>query len=105
MSTDQQEGARGGVLPLAGELTIYRAAELRGVLVAALEGQRSLEVDLAEVSEIDSAGVQLLMMAKQASRAQGTEMRLVRHSPAVIEVFELMDLAGLFGDPILVPAA
>jgi len=93
------------VLRLDGEMTIYRAAELKGLLLGALAGQRALEIDLADVSEIDSAGVQLLVMAKQAAQAQGIELRLVRHSPPVIDVFELLDLAGHFGDPLLVPAA
>jgi anti-anti-sigma factor len=105
MSADQPADAQDGVLHVEGEMTIYRAAELRDVLLTALKGRRSLEIDLADVSDIDSAGVQLLMMAKQAAQAQGAELRLVRHSPAVIEVFELMDLAGHFGDPLLVPAA
>jgi anti-sigma B factor antagonist len=90
-----------GTLRIDGEMTIYRAAELKGVLLQALRAPRPLEIDLAEVTDIDSAGVQLLMMAKQAARAQGTELRLVRHSPAVLDVFELLDLAGHFGDPLL----
>lgn len=90
-----------GTLHIDGEMTIYRAAELKGVLLQALRAPRPLEIDLAEVIDIDSAGVQLLMMAKQAARAQGTELRLVRHSPAVLDVFELLDLAGHFGDPLL----
>lgn len=94
-----------GTLYIVGEMTIYRAAELKDVLLQALQAPRPLEVDLAEVTDIDSAGVQLLMMAKQAARAQGTDLRLVRHSPAVLDVFELLDLAGHFGDPLLVPAA
>ena len=105
MSGQGQAGARDGVLHVDGEMSIYRAAELKDVLLAALQGQRVLEIDLAQVSEIDSAGVQLLMMAKQAAHAKGAELRLVHHSPAVIEVFELLDLAGHFGDPLLVPAA
>ncbi|RRS04304.1 anti-sigma factor antagonist [Aquabacterium soli] len=90
-----------GRLAIEGEMTIYRAAELKDVLLTALRAPRPLEIDLAEVTDIDSAGVQLLMMAKQAARAQGTELRLVRHSPAVLDVFELLDLAGHFGDPLL----
>lgn len=95
-------------LAIEGELTIYRAAELRDVLLAALvavaEGG-DLELNLAAVTEMDSAGVQLLMATKKTMAATRRELRLVEHSPAVLEVFELLDLAGHFGDPLLMPAA
>lgn len=104
MSDHGQPGVHDGAFRIEGEMTIYRATELKGALLAALKERRKLDIDLADVTEIDSAGVQLLMMAKQAAHAQGTDLHLVRHSPAVIDVFELLDLAGHFGDPLLVPA-
>jgi anti-sigma B factor antagonist len=98
----QAEPAR---LPLAGELTIYRAAELMPVLLGALDGREVLEINLAGVTEIDTAGVQLLMLAKKAAQAQGCQLRLGGHSAAVVEVFDLLNLATYFGDPLLVGAA
>ena len=91
-------------LRLDGELTIYRAAELKPLILAPLGEAQVLEVDLAGVSEIDSAGVQLLMLAKREAQARGGELHLVAHSPAVLDVFELLDLAAFFGDPLVMPA-
>jgi anti-anti-sigma factor len=94
-------------LALDGELTIYRAAELRDTLIsalAALNDGAALELNLAEVSELDSAGVQLLMAAKKSAQAAQRDLRLVGHSPAVLEVFETLDLAAHFGDALLMPA-
>ena len=94
-------------LCLDGEVTIYRAAELRDTLlstISKLAPGEALELDLAEVSEIDSAGVQLLMAARKTAQASSRELRLTRHSPAVLEVFELLDLAAHFGDQLLMPA-
>jgi len=94
-------------LVLDGELTIYRAAELRETLIAALAGVgegAALELDLTEVSELDSAGVQLLMAAKKSAQAAQRDLRLVGHSPAVLEIFETLDLAAHFGDALLMPA-
>lgn len=85
---------------IEGEMTIYRATELKQTLMAALDANPALEIDLHGVTEMDSAGVQLLMLAK--ARSHG--IRLVAHSPAVIEVFELLDLAAHFGDPLIIPA-
>jgi len=91
---------------LEGELTIYRAAELAAVLKAALaeapEGEPFV-IDLAGVSEMDSAGAQLLMAARKSAQAAGRELRLLGHSDAVREVFETLELGALFGD--VAPAA
>lgn len=91
-------------LPIEGEMTIYRAAELKQALLEALNGATALEVDLHGVTEIDSAGIQLLMLTKATGQANACEVRLLNHSPAVLEVFELLDLAAHFGDPLLMPA-
>lgn len=93
-------------LPIEGEFTIYRAAEWHGALVQALaQAQGALTLDLGQVSEMDSAGVQLLMAAKKTARAAGVALHLVGHSPAVLEVFQTLDLAAHFGDPLVLPAA
>ena len=91
-------------LVLAGELTIYRAAELKSELLGALQPERELELDLSGVSELDTCGVQLLMLAKRSADAQGSALRLVGHSPAVLDVFDVFDLAGWFGDPLVIAA-
>lgn len=91
-------------LVLDGELTIYRAAELKPLIVDALQAGGTLEIDLRGVSEIDSAGVQLLMLAKREAQSRGGKLHLVGHSPAVLDVFELLDLAAFFGDPLVMPA-
>jgi anti-anti-sigma regulatory factor len=56
------------------------------------------------VQELDSAGVQLLMLLKKEAESHGKALHLVNHSPAVIEVFQLLDLAGHFGDPMVITA-
>jgi len=87
-----------GVLRIEGELSIYRAAELKQAL---LDEPAPREVDLSGVTDIDTAGVQLLMLAKKMAQVQQRELRLVAHSPAVTEVFELLNLALFFGDPLV----
>ena len=86
------------VLRLSGELTIFRAAELMPVLLASPAPQ---EIDLSGVTELDTAGLQLLMQAKKKALAAKRELRLVAHSPAVIEVFELLNVAPFFGDQLV----
>lgn len=84
---------------LDGELSIYRAAELREMLLAALSGvPADMEVDLAGVTEIDSSGVQLLLAARQAAQEAGHSLALVNHSEAVADVVALLGLNALLGD-------
>ncbi|SFF16745.1 STAS domain-containing protein [Paracidovorax wautersii] len=83
------------LLPLDGELNIYRAAELRLVLLAAIsDSPAGLDIDLSGVSEIDSAGVQLLLAARRDLQARGVPLRLVEPSAEVRQLFDLFDLSG-----------
>jgi anti-anti-sigma factor len=88
-------------LRLKGELTIYSVAEIKGPLSQALDRGPSLHLNLAGVEELDTAGVQLLVWLKQEAERRGKGLVLSAHSPAVVEVFDLLKVAGLFGDPIL----
>lgn len=101
MATEHTSPQPEGLLRIAGECTIFRAAELREQLLA-LPALR--EIDLSLVTEMDCAGLQLLMGAKlAATRAQRT-LHLSGHSPAVLEVFELLNVAGYFNDPLVMEA-
>ena len=86
------------VIALEGELTIYRAAELKPLLLAALPGTGPLELDLAEVTEVDTAGLQLLMMLRREAQALGRARHLRSPSLAMVEAFELLDLAAWFSE-------
>ncbi|MES2878529.1 MAG: STAS domain-containing protein [Pseudomonadota bacterium] len=98
MTSEKETKIDSTVLRIEGELTIFRAMELKPVLLAE---PAPLEIDLSGVTEIDTAGVQLLMLAKKTAQAAKRELRLVAHSPAVIEVFELLNVAAYFDDPLV----
>lgn len=85
-------------LRIEGEFTIFRASELKQILFAA---QTFTDIDLSAVTELDSAGLQLLLLAKKTALAQGRELHLIGHSEAVIDVFELLNVSGYFGDPVV----
>ena len=95
-NTDDQQR-----LPIEGELNIYTAAEWKKRLDALLGRGASLELDLGAVQEVDTAGLQLLIMAKKTATAHNQQLLLSNHSQAVLEVFELCGVAAFFGDPIL----
>ncbi|HYR26042.1 MAG TPA: STAS domain-containing protein [Aquabacterium sp.] len=96
----------GGIrLCVQGDCNIYGAGELKAALLSHLQARPDLEIDLASVTEIDTAGIQVLMAAKQYSRTRGQELRLVQHSAPVLELIEIYDLAVWLGDPLIVSAA
>jgi len=78
------------LLFIEGDLTIRRVQEMKDVLLARLAQSQALEVDLAGVTEIDTAGAQLLLMARRAAQASQKELRLVALSPAVAALFDLL---------------
>jgi len=88
-------------LPIVGELTIFRAMELQPQMLAKPAPE---QMDLSGVTDLDSAGVQLLMMAKKNAQIQGKDLQLCGHSPAVLDVFEQLNVAGYFGDHLVMDA-
>jgi anti-sigma B factor antagonist len=81
-------------LELVGDLTIYVAAEQRVRLIAALEATDFLRLDLAQVTEIDSAGLQLLLMLSREAQLTGKELELTGHSRPVLDVLALAHLSA-----------
>jgi anti-anti-sigma factor len=104
-----EENAAPPRLGIEGELTIYVAAELKPRLAQLLDQiaqspRKQGEVDLSQVSEIDSAGLQLLLLARREATRRGVGLALCGHSPAVIDCFDLCDVGAAFGDPIVIAA-
>lgn len=105
MSTAASTAAETSTLKLEGELTIYRAAELKEMMLKVFNDASALEIDLSSVSDIDSAGLQLLMLLKKEASREKRELRLIGHSPAIIDAFDLLNLAGYFGDQVVIATA
>lgn len=102
MSYELTLDAGSGVAKLAGELGIYTVAELRTRLQEMLGVVDTIEVDLSGVTEIDTAGLQLMLLAK---RQDGKTVRFSNHSAAVIKLVDLANLGKMLGDPMFIGAA
>ena len=82
-----------------GELTIYSAAAICAALkdaVAATPAGAPFELDLAGVTEMDSAGVQLLLAASRSLQAHAGSLRIAAASAPVREALEALQLAAHF---------
>lgn len=89
-------------IAICNEMTIYTALEQRNALSLHLKAEQTLQLDLSEVSEIDSAGIQLLIYMKKETNRLNKQFSLVNHSQAVVDVIELFGLVSFFGDPIII---
>lgn len=87
---------------LSGELTIYSVRQARLELLDLLGKHPALELDLSEVEELDTAGIQLLYWLRRTATARSAQLPFVNHSPAVVDGFDLLKVTTLFGDPILI---
>lgn len=85
------------VLRITGEMNIYRADELKQVLVDALTNNAAVDVDLSQVSEIDTVGVQLIVAARKQAVRSERNLQIVAQSQAVAEAMELLDVAMCLG--------
>ncbi len=80
-------------LALSGELTIYCAHELRTLLLQALGLEQSVCIDLSEVSDIDTAGLQLLLLARRELEAKGHRLGLQGYGSHLESLLKLYQLA------------
>ena len=79
------------------ELTIYSAAQVRQVLLDAFGESASIVLDLTDVCEIDSAGVQLLLAARRHADTHGCVLQLLGHSATVLDAFALLGIDAQCG--------
>jgi len=90
---------------LSEDLTIYHALEHKKTLLDVLGEADELELDLLHVGEIDTAGLQLLILLKKEAQRAGKRVSIVAHSQAVRSVIDFCNLAAELGDPLVIPAA
>jgi len=84
------------------EMTIYTAAEMKAQLMGVLDKGAEIELDLSQVGELDTAGLQLLILAKNECAARNGNLRLTGHSPAVLGALDMCNMIQFFGDPVVI---
>jgi anti-sigma B factor antagonist len=97
MSTEQDVRR----VSVSGDFTISNAEAIRTQLQEAIESAEDIEVDLTEVAEIDSAGLQIMVAAKREAGARHRSLRFAGHSTAVLDALDLLDLSAHLGDPVV----
>jgi anti-sigma B factor antagonist len=85
-------GAAVRVLSVDGDLVLARAPALKDQLVEALADPAPLTLELAGVTRIDTAGVQLLLLAQRLAVTRGVALSLPSPSPVVTEALHALSL-------------
>lgn len=80
-----------GSLSIQGELTIYQANAAVESLRGAVATGTLAQVDLGGVTELDTAGLQWLLLVQRLRGPDERPVALVNHSQPVLEV---LDMAG-----------
>jgi len=84
-------------LVIEGELTVFTAHALKAQLMQALaDAGPALQLELSGVSEVDGAGVQLLLATLREARQRGAALDLIAAPPQLTEALRLIDVAGEF---------
>jgi anti-sigma B factor antagonist len=83
-------------LQIEGEMTIYRAQEMMEKFTPYWRDYREFELNLSGVSDIDTAGVQLLLMFERMSEGRDKKVRLLSLSDSVSEVLSIYRLSHRF---------
>jgi anti-sigma B factor antagonist len=91
----------GPVVTITGEIDIQSGPQLRDQLLGIIRrnGAR-LALDLAGVTFIDCAGINVLLAARRRAQLEGGSLRVLRASPRVRRVIALTHL-----DSVLMPKA
>lgn len=89
-----------GLIRVSGELTMHHAEAIAPLLLASLPTDGSVaQLDLSDVGEIDTAGLQLLMAAHRETVNRFSSLTIVAASQAVRETLELFRQDALLAPP------
>ncbi len=100
MAIKREEKDGYAVIKIDGPFSVYEAADLRNEFIECFENYDGLILDLEEVSDCDTAGVQLLCSAHITSGNEGKPFTVAKASDSVITA---VTCAGLNPDKILNP--
>jgi anti-sigma B factor antagonist len=84
---------------VTGELDLATAPELRQRLDAVIAaGTRTLDLDLSDVTFLDSSGLVVLLAARQGLHGKDQQLRVLNPSEPVLRVFEVSGVLDVMMD-------
>ena len=97
MDVTRKQNKSGLSLRISGEATIYEAANLHAQLLNDNAGfNKTVQLNLEQVSELDTAGVQLLLMLQREISQLGGTLKLQASNEYVDQVLNVFHLPPPF---------
>jgi anti-anti-sigma factor len=97
MNVIRKNNKSGTALSLDGELTIYTVSQAKQALLEDHENfSSSVAIDLNGVSEIDTAGLQLLLFVQKQLSSLGKKLHVVKSNEQVDALFAHLDVTSYF---------
>ncbi|CAK0756776.1 STAS domain-containing protein [Gammaproteobacteria bacterium] len=103
MSINTHWQGRRCTLQIEQEMNIYTAMALKAPLLEPLANSRELVLNLSGVSDLDTSGVQLLLLLHRESIRRQVALRIAGMSVAVRETLGLYGLLSWFGTTEVLP--
>ena len=82
-------------LALSGRLDAITSPKLQDALMSKLGNKKHVELDLAKLEYISSAGLRVMLMGEKTAKANSADLTIVNVSPDVMEVFEMTGFSGI----------
>lgn len=79
-----------------GKLTVQTSPDLEAAIDAIDSSVANIDIDLANVTYISSAGLRVLVATSKLAMRRGGVMRLLNPCDEVMDVFEMTGLADIF---------
>ena len=97
MKVTRKDNKSGTVLSLEGELTIYTVAQAKQSLLEGHENfSPSVSLNLVNVSEIDTAGLQLLLFLQKLLGGVSKKLSVAKSNEHVDAIFKNLDVTSVF---------
>ncbi|MDH5719361.1 MAG: STAS domain-containing protein [Spirochaetia bacterium] len=91
------------LIKIAGDMTIYHSIELKEKIFENIKNNNNIVIDLSGVLDMDTAGFQLLVLARKEAEREDKKLKIIGHSSAALKLFDLYGAVGFFGDKIKIP--
>ena len=95
MKITKKEKKRKTEIKIKGSLSIYEVSSLKEELLTCLKSNKSLSLDLSEVSECDTAGIQILYSALRMTRETDKEFLITSIKGMPNSITEIAARIGL----------
>ena len=83
------------ILALTGRLDTITAVKLQEALIPEFKNKKHIELDLARLVYISSAGLRVLLMGERTAKATVGRQTIINVSPDVMEVFEITGFSNV----------